>query len=59
MRHTDIGLKLDGVIKTTLDQVYASKRVLDNRDATALNKALWSADTLIIRAKLREQTHVN
>lgn len=59
MRHTDIGLKLYGIIETSLDKVCASERVVENNNAALLNVAFGDTDTFVAVSKLRQKTGFN
>jgi hypothetical protein len=47
VREADIGLKLYTKVQTSADQVDATKRVLENGDASVLNISLRDADALV------------
>jgi hypothetical protein len=47
VREANISLKLDTEVQTATDQVDATKRVLENGDASILNISLRDADTLV------------
>jgi hypothetical protein len=59
VRHADIRLKLYGVVETALDKVCASKRIVQNSNATVMDIAFGDADALILMTKLSKKASFN
>jgi hypothetical protein len=59
VREADIGLKTHRVVQPALDEVSATQRVLNHRDALTLDEALGNTGALILHAELSDQTGVN
>jgi DNA-binding phage protein len=56
VRHTDIRLKLHGVVQSSLDKVGASQRIVYHGNAALVNVALGDADAFIPMTKLGKKT---
>jgi len=57
--HTDVRLKLYGVIETALDKVCASQRMFKHHNATVVEIAFGDADALILVTKLSKKASFN
>jgi hypothetical protein len=59
VRHTDIGLELDGIFETALDEVGAAQGVFQDDDTAVLEIALGCTDALILVTELCEKARFN
>lgn len=59
MRHADIALELDSIIKTALDKICAAERMLKDGDTSTLNIAFGDTNSFVSHSQLRQKTSLD